>query len=108
MKSIKIEETVYDIKSMYRKANTIAERSLLGFMIKAGYTNDSIFGGAFHVLHAVESCKGLYRLLPYCNSKENEKKIIYIVEKALDGEWNDLAISQKDITYNLKRIADYS
>lgn len=107
MKNIKVEETLYDLKSMYRKAQTDAERALLGFMLKAGLTNDTVFGGAFAVLHAVENCKGLYKLLPYCNSKENEKKIIFIVEKALDGEWDDLAISKKDIAYNLKRIADY-
>lgn len=107
MKNIKVQETLYDVKSMYRKANTNAERALLGFMIKAGLTNDTIFGGAFAVIHAVENCHGLYRLLPYCDSKENERKIIYIVEKALDGEWDDFTISKKDIAYYLKRIADY-
>ena len=107
MKNIKVVEIQYDLKSMYRKADTYAERGLLGFMIKAGLTNDTIFGGAFNVLHLVENCRGLYKLLPYCDNKENERKILHIVEKALDGEWDDLAISKKDITYYLKRIADY-
>lgn len=107
MKSIKVTEIQYDLKSMYRKANSLSERALLGFMLKAGLTDDVIFGGAFAVLCAVERCKGLYKLLPYCDSKENERKILYVVECALDGEWDDFAISQKEINYNLRRIADY-
>lgn len=107
MKTIKVMECMYDIKTLYRMASTNAERALLGFMIKSGKTNDMIFGGAFSLVHAVENCHGLYRLLPYCDTKENERKIVYIAEKAMDGEWNDFTISKKDIAYNLKRIADY-
>lgn len=107
MKSIKVMEIKYDIRTMYKKADALPERALLGLILKAGLTNDPIFGGAFAIVHAVGRCKGLYKLLPYCDSKENERKILYIAEQALNGEWDDLALSKKDIAYNLKRLVDY-
>lgn len=107
MKNIKVTETKYDLKSMYRKATNLSERALLGYMLKAGLTNDVIFGGAFAVLCAVERCTGLYKLLPYCDSRESEKQILYIVECAMDGEWDDFAISQKEINHSLRRLSEY-
>lgn len=107
MKRIKVMETKYDLKSMYRLADELSERALLGFMVKAGLTDDTIFGGAFAVLLAVNRCDGLYKLLPFCDNKENEKKIIHIVECAMNGEWDDLAISRKDATRIVRRISEY-
>ena len=107
MKRIKVMETVYDLKSMYRLADELSERALLGYIIKAGLTDDTIFGGAFAVLLAVNRCDGLYKLLPYCDTKENEKKILHIVECAMRGEWDDLAISKKDANRIVRRISEY-
>lgn len=107
MKHIKIIEQHYELKAMYRHANELSERALLGYILKAGLTNDVIYGAAFAVLKSVNRCTGLYKLVSYCDSKENEKKILWISELALDGEFDDFALSRSEIDRTLKRLNEY-
>lgn len=109
MKIVKLYDTVYeDIRTMYRKANTLAQRALLGYITKAGLTQDPIYGGAFKLLCDVERCMDngeIYMIQSYIE-RETEKKIIYITQCALDGKFDDFAIRKADIDRILKSLAE--
>ena len=108
MKIIKVMETVYDIKTLYKEASTQAQRALVGYMLKTGKTNDVILGGAFTLVKDVERCKGkLYKLITRTAAEENEKQIISIAETAMAGGFNQFALSKREIRRTLKRIANY-
>ena len=99
MKTIKIIATMNDIRIMYKKANTPAQRALLGYMVKTGVVTDTIFGGAFNLLHSIEWCMEgnvIYRLYPL-EDVEATKKIIHVAQLALDGEFDSFSIKAKEI-----------
>ena len=108
MKIIKLYDTTFDIRSLYRKANTPAQRALAGYIIKAGLTVDTIFGGAFKLLCDVERCTDngeIYMIHSYVD-KEMEKKILYVAQCALDGTFDSFAIRKADIDSILKALAE--
>lgn len=108
MKIIKLYDTIYDIKTLYRKANTPAQRALVGYITKAGLTNDALFGGAFKLLCDVERCMDngdIYMIHSYVD-KEMEKKISHVAQLALDGKFNDFAIRKADIDSIIKALAE--
>ena len=107
MKNIKIVETVWDIKSLYKEANTPARRALAGYMLQTGKTNDVILGGAFSLLRDIESCKGKVYRLESGTTPRNEKLIISNVELAIGGGLNKFALKEREIRKTLKRINDY-
>lgn len=99
MKTIKVMATVYDIRTLYKKAKTPAQRALLGYMTKTGVTTDSIFGGAFSLLRSVEWCMEgdvIYSLYPL-EDIITHKKIIHIAQLALDGEFDAFSIKAREI-----------
>jgi hypothetical protein len=99
MKTIKVMATISDIRLLYKKANTPAQRALLGYMTKTAVVADPIFGGAFNLLHSIEWCtegKVIYRLYPM-EDVETTKKIIHVAQLALDGEFDDFSIKAKEI-----------
>jgi hypothetical protein len=99
MKTIKVASAIVDIKILYKKASTSAQRALLGYMIKTGVVKDSIFGGAFNLLHRIEWCMEgdvIYTLYPL-EDNETTKKIIHVAQLALDGEFDDFSIKVKEI-----------
>lgn len=102
MKTIKVMATINDIRMLYKRANTTAQRALLGYMMKMGFATDSIFGGAFNLLHSIEWCMEgnvIYRLYPFEDSNTT-KKIIHVAQLALDGEFDSFSFSEREI-YNI-------
>lgn len=104
--TIKIYDVIHEPITLYRKANTPAQRALVGYITKAGLINDAIFGGAFNVLKGIEKCMGneeIYELYSVVDS-ETKRKILYIVQLALDGKFDRFTISEReknDIIRNL-------
>lgn len=99
MKTIKVMATINDIRMMYKKANSPAQRALLGYMTKTGIVTDTIFGGAFNLLRSIEWCTEgnvIYSLYPLEDS-ETTKKIIHITQLALDGEFDSFSIKAREI-----------
>ena len=99
MKTIKVASAIVDIKILYKKANTSAQRALLGFMTKTGVVTDPIFGGAFNLLHRIEWCMEggvIYTIYPL-EDPMTMKKIIHVAQMALDGEFDDFSIKAKEI-----------
>ena len=108
MTTIKIFDAVYDTTYLYKKASTEAQRSLLGYIIKAGKTNDPIFGGAFALLHSIERCNAnedIYRLYPVVDH-ETEKKIIHVAQMALDGKLDKFSIKESERSVTLKYLCE--
>lgn len=103
---IKVYCTIYEPITLYRKANTPAQRALVGYMTKAGLTNDSIFGGAFNVLRDIERCmrnEDIYELYNF-EDTETKRKIIHIAQLALDGKLDRFAISERERNDIMKNL----
>lgn len=108
MKIIKLYDTIHDIRTLYRKANTPAQRSLVGYITKAGLTQDPIFGGAFKLLCDVERCmdKGeIYTIQNYVE-REMASKISHVAQLALDGHFDAFALRKADMDAILKSLAE--
>lgn len=99
MKLIYVMETKWDIENLYASATTKAQRSLLGYMIKTGRSDDLIFGGAFAMLRDVENCATLYRLTINTN---HYKDIIKIAQEAKQGTFRRFAFSKREIRHILR------
>lgn len=109
MKTIKVVATVVDIRILYKKANTSAQRALLGYMTKTGVVTDPIFGGAFNLLRSIEWCmegKVIYNLYPLEDSTTN-KKIIHVAQLALDGEFDAFTIKAREIENIIKCMNNF-
>lgn len=111
MKIIKVADTVYDIRTFYKNARTPAQRALLGYIIKGGFAHDPIFGGAFALLCDVELCKNNKRIYKLITEPDVplkvEKQIIYIAEAAMNGEWDEFALNEREINYISRRLSEY-
>jgi len=109
MKIVKLYDTVYDIRTLYRKANTPAQRALVGYIIKAGMTQDTIFGGAFQLLCDVERCMSnetIYTIHSYVD-RETENKISYVAQLALDGKFDAFTLRKADMDAIVRNLADF-
>ena len=104
MKTIKVMATTADIRSMYKKARTTAQRALLGYMAKTGVVGNPIYCGAFSVLRSIEWCmdgEEIYTLYPMEDSA-TVAKIINVAQSALDGDFNSFAFSAREIDNIMK------
>ena len=104
--TIKICDISYEPIVLYRKANTPAQRALVGYMIKAGVACDPIFGGAFKVLRSIEYCMDeneIYELYNLVDA-ETKRKILHIAQLALDGKLDRFAISERERNDTLKNL----
>ena len=104
--TIKIYDTIYEPIILYRKANTHAQRALVGYITKAGLVHDPIFGGAFNVLRNIERCvkdEEIYELYS-CVDSETKRKILYIAQLALDGKFDRFSISERERAEILKNL----
>lgn len=96
--TIKITHHVYETITLYKRANTEAQRALAGYIIRTGKVNDPLLGGAFHVLRKIEHCNEegeIYELYNLLSSQE-KRKILDYVQMALDGELDDCMVSQTE------------
>lgn len=88
--TIKINHHTFDTLTLYKRADTPAQRALAGYIIKSGKVNDPILGGAFHVLKKIERCNEdgeIYELYNLLTATE-KRRILDYVQMALDGELN--------------------
>lgn len=109
MKTIKVGAAIVDIRLLYKKANTPAQRALLGYMTKTAVVTDPIFGGAFNLLRGIEWCMEgsvIYNLYPLEDSVTT-KKIIHIAQLALDGEFDSFTIKAKEIENIIKCMNNF-
>ena len=106
MKKITMNYHGYDIKALYHKASTPAQRALLGYIIKAGLAEDTTFGGALAFLADVEKAKanGLIYTVESLVNHATEKNISHIAQLALDGGFDAFAFSKADIRAILKAL----
>lgn len=99
MKTIKIVSTVTDVPVLYKRANTTAQRALLGYMAKTGVITNPVFCGAFNVLRSIEWCmegEEIYNLYPMEDSA-TVTKIINIAQSALNGDFDSFAFSGREV-----------
>lgn len=104
--TIKIYETIHEPITLYRKANTPAQLALVGYIMTAGFVNDPILGGAFNVLKGIERCNSndeIYELYSLVDN-ETKKKILYVVQLALDGKFDRFAITDRERNARLKNL----
>lgn len=104
--TIKVYDTIYEPIALYRKANTSAQRALVGYITKAGLMHDAIMGGAFNLLRNIERCmknEEIYELYS-CVDNEIKKKIMYVAQLALDGKLDRFAISERERNEILKNL----
>jgi hypothetical protein len=105
--TIKINTHVYETFTLYKRANTEAQKGLAGFIIKSGKANDPILGGAFHVLCKIEHCNDvgevyeLYNLL----KPEEKRKLLDYVQMAMDGELDKYMFSEAERRAMIKCLA---
>ena len=104
--TIKIFETIYEPITLYRKANTNAQRALVGYISKAGLFGDPILGGAFNVLKGIERCMSNEEVYELYSLVDNEakRKILYVVQLALDGKFDRFTISEREKNEIIKNL----
>ena len=100
MKNIVIKQVYYEPLSLYQKADTKSQRALVGYMAKAGYARDPIYGGAFSLLKRIESCAGIY-ILDTAENAQTTMEIIDIAESAMKGLWDDFMFTERELA-NIK------
>lgn len=106
--TIKIYDTTYEPIMLYRKANTPAQRALVGYITKAGLVSSSIFGGAFKLLRDIERCmdtEEIYELYSLVDT-ETKNKIKHIAQLALDGKFDRFAISERERNEILRNLCE--
>lgn len=109
MKTIKIIANTIDVNTLYKKANTSAQRALLGYMAKTGVITSPIFCGAFNVLRSIEWCmdgEEIYSLYPIEDSS-TVNKIVNIAQSALDGNFDSFAFSSREIDNIIKYMEEF-
>ena len=106
MKVITVSARTWDIKSMYQEAKTPARRALAGYIIKAGKTNDPIYGAAFTMLRGLEVCNGTQHIydIDFKCSNEDKTQIIRIVEATRSGSLNSFSLSRREINHILSLL----
>ena len=105
MKTIEVKSRGFHIKSLYQAASgSLSRRALLGFMVKTGNTNNFTFGGAMALIRDIENCNRndeIYRLNMTSYESTN---IVFIAEKAMSGEMDELAMSEREIARIIRQL----
>lgn len=106
--TIKIDHHTYNTLTLYKRANTEAQRSLAGYIIKSGKVNDPILGGAFHVLCQIEHCNEegeIYELYNLLSSQEKRKVLDY-TQRAMDREFYKFMFSETERKNMIKYLGE--
>lgn len=104
--TIKINHHTFETITLYKRANTDAQKALAGYIIKTGKVNDPILGGAFHVLCKIERCNDegeVYELYNLLTSQEKRKVIDY-VQMAMDGEFSPFMFNETERRNMIKHL----
>lgn len=106
--TIKINHHVFETLTLYRRADTEAQKSLAGYIMKTGKVNDPILGGAFRVLCKIERCNDegeVYELYNLLTSQEKRKVIDY-VQMAMDGEFSPFMFTEAERRSMIKHLSE--
>lgn len=106
--TIKVNMHRFDTLTLYRKSTTEAQRALAGYIIRSGNVNDSLLGGAFHVLRLVEYCNEEETLYELYNlvSNEEKRKILEYVQMAMDGDFDMFMFDEKERKNMMKCLSE--
>lgn len=112
MRNIGLNTLIYDTLDLLRKTDvgSIAQRALCGYMIKAGIAHNPTYGGAFYALRNIEKAvndEQIYNFIPYVSVAE-QKAILDIAQKALDGDYDKFAMSVREIDNTIKCLREQS
>ena len=105
--TIKINHHTFETLTLYKHADTPAQRALAGYIIKSGKANDSILGGAFHVLKKIERCNEegeIYELYNLLTTTE-KRKILDYVQMAFDGDLDAYMFNETERKNMMKHLA---
>lgn len=106
--TIKINHHTFETLTLYKRANTEAQRALAGYIIRSGKVGDPILGGAFHVLRKIEECNEegeiyeLYNLV----CAEDKRKIIGYAQMAMDGDLDKFMIPETERRNMVKHLSE--
>lgn len=106
--TIKVDHKIFETLTLYKRAETSAQKALAGYIIRSGKVNDKYLGGAFHVLRQIERCNEngeVYELYPIVSSEE-KKKIIGYVQMAMDGDFDKFAMSESERKNMIKCLGE--
>lgn len=102
---IHVIETGYDIRSLYSKANTPKSRALVGYMVRKGYADDLILGGALRLLHEVEKATERNLVYNLCIESAHAKEIIQVVDLCRQGYFDKYSMTAREIRKNRNLVA---
>lgn len=106
--TIKIDHHVYDTLTLYKRANTYAQKALAGYIIHSGKTNDPMLGAAFHVLCGIERCNDtgeIYELFNLLSGAE-KRNILSKVQDAMDGKFDKYGFSEATRKSMIKNLSE--
>ena len=104
MTNIIIAPAINNVRFMYQKANTKAQKGLLGYMVKCGITADPILGGAFNLLSEVEKCNNRIYILNIACDPDVATEIGNVAERAKIGMYNKYAFSNRELARIMAQI----
>ena len=99
MKTIRVQQTYYTLPELYRvAAGSKARRCLLGYMLKTGRADNTVFGGAMALLCGLGTLgeNEVYTL----DKRETlavNKEILSLAEAAMAGCFHEFEMSQREI-----------
>lgn len=107
--TIKVIETIVDVRFLYKEAVSPNQKALVGYMIKSGNTLNPIFGGAFNILRGIEKANRTHQIynLYYITDNETAKKIIYIAQMAMDKKFEGFAFTDKEYKEIPKMLCEF-
>ena len=97
MKIIRVMETGSNIHYLYEHAKTPNQRALLGYIIRKGYSDDLVFGGAFHLLREIERAKAKNIVYKLSIETPYGRQIIECAELAQQGAFNRFTLSAREV-----------
>lgn len=106
MKTINVIPTTYDIKCLYRNANTREHRELLGYMMQTGRTDNLTLGGAFYLLSELNNLPKAETYTLTWENAEMATEIIAVAEAARARAFKRFAISKREVARTSKNISN--
>lgn len=106
MKTVKVQESGWDLKFLYKEAiQTKARRGLFGYMLRTGRCDNTVLGGAFYLLRQLESVWGkeAYTLKMETN-EATAREIIAVAEFAMAGGFDQFAPSRREMSRTIKAL----
>ena len=100
MKIITVMEAAHTPQNIYSKANTKHSRALVGYMMRSGNIDNTIFGGALSLLRDIEDARRENHIYQLIINTDKIDDIMSIVEMVRDGKFNRFSISKFEVYKN--------